>query len=46
MPFCSARCKQIDLGKWLFEEYRLPSEETRGDDDEETARATPTQEME
>ena len=23
-PFCSARCKQIDLGKWLNEEYCLP----------------------
>jgi endogenous inhibitor of DNA gyrase (YacG/DUF329 family) len=23
-PFCSARCKLIDLGRWLGEEYRLP----------------------
>jgi endogenous inhibitor of DNA gyrase (YacG/DUF329 family) len=23
-PFCSARCKTIDLGKWLNEEYRVP----------------------
>ena len=23
-PFCTARCKQIDLGKWLGEEYRIP----------------------
>jgi len=22
-PFCSERCKMIDLGKWLGEEYRL-----------------------
>jgi endogenous inhibitor of DNA gyrase (YacG/DUF329 family) len=22
-PFCSARCKQVDLGKWLSEEYRV-----------------------
>ena len=22
-PFCSARCKQIDLGKWLGEDYRI-----------------------
>lgn len=22
-PFCSARCKQVDLGKWLREEYRI-----------------------
>lgn len=24
-PFCSARCKSIDLGKWLTEEYRVPT---------------------
>ncbi|MEI8233931.1 MAG: DNA gyrase inhibitor YacG [Verrucomicrobiota bacterium] len=23
-PFCSSRCKQIDLGKWLGEDYRIP----------------------
>ncbi|MCL2160929.1 MAG: DNA gyrase inhibitor YacG [Betaproteobacteria bacterium] len=23
-PFCSARCKQIDLGAWASEEYRVP----------------------
>ncbi len=22
-PFCSSRCKTIDLGKWLKEEYRI-----------------------
>jgi len=22
-PFCSERCKLIDLGRWLTEEYRL-----------------------
>lgn len=22
-PFCSNRCKSIDLGKWLNEEYRI-----------------------
>jgi endogenous inhibitor of DNA gyrase (YacG/DUF329 family) len=26
-PFCSARCKQLDLGKWLGGDYRLPTEE-------------------
>jgi endogenous inhibitor of DNA gyrase (YacG/DUF329 family) len=29
-PFCSPRCKQVDLGKWLDEAYRIsshPSEE-------------------
>jgi endogenous inhibitor of DNA gyrase (YacG/DUF329 family) len=23
-PFCSPRCKAIDLGKWFTEEYRVP----------------------
>ena len=30
VPFCSARCKTIDLGKWLSEEYRVPVEPIRG----------------
>lgn len=25
MPFCSSRCKTIDLGRWLDEDYGLPS---------------------
>ncbi|HFE46289.1 MAG TPA: DNA gyrase inhibitor YacG [Nannocystis exedens] len=24
-PFCSKRCKTIDLARWLNEEYRIPS---------------------
>jgi uncharacterized protein len=27
-PFCSVRCKQVDLGKWLNEEYRVATDET------------------
>jgi endogenous inhibitor of DNA gyrase (YacG/DUF329 family) len=23
-PFCSARCKEIDLGTWASEGYRVP----------------------
>ena len=23
-PFCSERCKMIDLGQWANEEYRIP----------------------
>ena len=23
-PFCSERCKQIDLGAWAAEDYRVP----------------------
>lgn len=25
-PFCSPRCKLIDLGRWLGESYRIPTE--------------------
>lgn len=25
-PFCSERCKLIDLGKWAAEEYKVPTE--------------------
>jgi len=24
-PFCSERCRQIDLGAWANEEFRVPS---------------------
>jgi hypothetical protein len=24
-PFCSARCRQIDLGAWASETYRVPT---------------------
>ncbi|HOM18525.1 MAG TPA: DNA gyrase inhibitor YacG [Thermoguttaceae bacterium] len=24
MPFCSDRCRQIDLARWLGERYRVP----------------------
>ncbi len=27
-PFCSARCKTIDLGKWLDGAYRVPTQES------------------
>jgi endogenous inhibitor of DNA gyrase (YacG/DUF329 family) len=27
-PFCSERCKLIDLGKWANEEYRIQKSET------------------
>jgi endogenous inhibitor of DNA gyrase (YacG/DUF329 family) len=26
-PFCSERCKMIDLGQWANEEYRVPVSE-------------------
>jgi uncharacterized protein len=30
-PFCSERCKQIDLGCWASESYRIPASETTDD---------------
>ena len=26
-PFCSQKCKTIDLGRWLSERYSIPAEE-------------------
>ena len=26
-PFCSQRCKMIDLGTWADKSYRIPSQE-------------------
>lgn len=26
-PFCSERCRAIDLGAWASEEYRVPEQE-------------------
>lgn len=31
-PFCSERCKLIDLGQWLIESYRIPSSDDQTDD--------------
>ena len=27
-PFCSERCKLIDLGQWATESYRIPQDES------------------
>jgi len=32
-PFCSARCRTIDLGAWAAEKYRVPVEEAEDQDD-------------
>ena len=26
-PFCSERCKLLDLSRWVREEYRVPAQE-------------------
>jgi endogenous inhibitor of DNA gyrase (YacG/DUF329 family) len=31
-PFCSKRCKLVDLGAWAAEEYRVPVQAQAPDD--------------
>ncbi len=35
-PFCSRRCAQLDLGKWLTGDYAIPAHEAMEDSDVET----------
>ena len=34
-PFCSERCKLVDLGKWFGEEYRVPAAPPQEGDEQE-----------
>ncbi len=36
-PFCSERCRLIDLGKWASDDYRIPGEkkDIPSDEDEQ-----------
>ena len=34
-PFCSERCKLIDLGDWASERYRVAAQEKEPDPDED-----------
>jgi len=36
-PFCSERCRQVDLGAWASEGYRVPAPPKDGDDATENA---------
>ena len=33
-PFCSERCKLIDLGRWIEESYRIPTKSKAEEEDE------------
>jgi endogenous inhibitor of DNA gyrase (YacG/DUF329 family) len=33
-PFCSDRCRLIDLGRWLDEAYAVPDDKQSTDDEE------------
>ena len=32
-PFCSARCRDLDLGRWLDGSYAIPAVEREDDED-------------
>ncbi len=32
-PFCTPRCQDVDLGRWLAGVYRIPGPEAELDDD-------------
>lgn len=34
-PFCSRRCKLVDLGAWLGEKYRIPGQKVDKNQKEE-----------
>ncbi len=34
-PFCSERCAQVDLGRWLTGSYALPARPQDEDEDED-----------
>lgn len=35
-PFCSERCKLIDLGEWVTEKHTIPGQPTQLADDDES----------
>jgi len=37
-PFCSERCRVIDLGKWASETYRVPLDERPEDSEDPSAK--------
>jgi uncharacterized protein len=37
-PFCSARCADVDLNRWLSGRYVIPGAEAPGDEEQRPAR--------
>ena len=33
-PFCSERCRLVDLGRWLDGEYRIPGKPVSGSEED------------
>ena len=42
-PFCSRRCADVDLHRWLSGSYRIPAPES-DDDEKESVRPPPEEE--
>ena len=40
-PFCSKRCADLDLGRWLSGDYAIPAVESDDPDDEDHAPGNP-----
>lgn len=36
-PFCSKRCADVDLGKWMNESYAIPAEDEELSEEDEMA---------
>jgi endogenous inhibitor of DNA gyrase (YacG/DUF329 family) len=34
-PFCTERCRLVDLGAWMTERYRVPGEDAHVPDDDD-----------
>lgn len=35
-PFCSNRCRMVDLGKWMNEDYRVAAESKQIDSEDQS----------
>ncbi len=33
-PFCSRRCAEVDLGRWMTDSYKLPGSSPSEDEDD------------
>ena len=36
-PFCSERCRMVDLGRWLAGEYGISAEKTSGEEEKKNS---------
>ncbi|MSU91094.1 DNA gyrase inhibitor YacG [Rhodobacteraceae bacterium 2CG4] len=40
-PFCSRRCADVDLGRWITGSYAIPGEDSPSEEDDERTRRPP-----